>query len=94
MDDRPFRIAVVPGSEDRFAAAGWELPNQEAYDATLKALGAAGVAIEHGAAEEAADRKVRALARCKDPSGNRLEIITAEFWTTRRSSPPSASAVS
>jgi 3,4-dihydroxy-9,10-secoandrosta-1,3,5(10)-triene-9,17-dione 4,5-dioxygenase len=75
MDDRPFRIAVVPGAEDRFVAAGWELPNQEAYDATLKSLIAAGVAIEHGAVEEAADRKVRALARCKDPSGNRLEIF-------------------
>jgi 3,4-dihydroxy-9,10-secoandrosta-1,3,5(10)-triene-9,17-dione 4,5-dioxygenase len=74
MDDRPFRIAIVSGAEDRFVAAGWELPSEEAFQSCLKALGQAGVAIEHGAASEAADRKVRALAHCQDPSGNRLEI--------------------
>jgi 3,4-dihydroxy-9,10-secoandrosta-1,3,5(10)-triene-9,17-dione 4,5-dioxygenase len=80
MDERPFRIAVVPGSEDRFLSSGWEMPNQEAYDATLKNLSAAGVAIEHGTAAEAADRKVRALARCKDPSGNLLEIYHGRIY--------------
>ncbi len=74
MDDRPFRIAVVPGTEDRFIAAGWELPSTAAFDTLVKALTAAGVAVEHGTAADAADRKVRALVRCQDPSGNRLEI--------------------
>ena len=74
MDERPFRIAVVPGQTDRFAASGWELPNVEAFDACLRSLENAGVAIEHASAAEAADRKVRALSRCKDPAGNALEL--------------------
>ena len=80
MDERPFRIAVVPGAADRFAAAGWELPNVEAYDATLKALREAGVGVEIASAAEAADRKVRAFARCKDPSGNGLEIYHGRVY--------------
>jgi 3,4-dihydroxy-9,10-secoandrosta-1,3,5(10)-triene-9,17-dione 4,5-dioxygenase len=74
MDERPFRIAIVPGDEDRFIAGGWELPNMEAFDAAITALTEAGIAIERGTAAEAADRKVRRLARCQDPSGNQLEI--------------------
>lgn len=80
MDNRPFRIAIVPAKEDRFVASGWELPNQEAYDVCLKSLGDAGVAIAHGSAADAADRKVRALARCQDPAGNNLEIYHGRVY--------------
>jgi 3,4-dihydroxy-9,10-secoandrosta-1,3,5(10)-triene-9,17-dione 4,5-dioxygenase len=75
MDERPFRIAIVPGEEDRFVTAGWELPSREAFDAAVEAVAASGAGVEHGSAAEAADRKVRALARCQDPSGNRLELF-------------------
>jgi 3,4-dihydroxy-9,10-secoandrosta-1,3,5(10)-triene-9,17-dione 4,5-dioxygenase len=80
MDERPFRIAVVPGGQDRFVASGWELPSAEAYDALLKSLTDAGVAVEHGSKDDAADRKVRALARCKDPSGNLLEVYHGRIY--------------
>ncbi|HTJ62822.1 MAG TPA: VOC family protein [Alphaproteobacteria bacterium] len=80
MDERPFRIAIVPGSEDRFVSSGWEMPNHDVYVETLKNLAAAGVAIEHGTDAEAADRKVRGLARCKDPSGNLLEIYHGRIY--------------
>jgi 3,4-dihydroxy-9,10-secoandrosta-1,3,5(10)-triene-9,17-dione 4,5-dioxygenase len=80
MDERPFRLAVVPGAADRFVAAGWELPSVEAYDATLKALREAGVAVEAASAAEAADRKVRGFSRCKDPSGNGLEIYHGRVY--------------
>ncbi len=80
MDERPFRIAIVPGTQDRFVASGWELPTAEAYDACLKSMAAAGIAIEHGSAAEAADRKVRALARCKDPAGNKLELYQGRVY--------------
>jgi 3,4-dihydroxy-9,10-secoandrosta-1,3,5(10)-triene-9,17-dione 4,5-dioxygenase len=80
MDERPVRLAIVPGDQDRFVASGWELPSQDAYHGTLKALADAGVAIEDGTAAEAADRKVRALARCQDPSGNRLEIYHGRVY--------------
>jgi len=80
MDERPFRIAIVPAKEDRFVAAGWEMPNVEAYEAVLKSLGDAGIEVAHGTAADAADRKVRALARCKDPSGNSLEIYHGRVY--------------
>ena len=80
MDERPFRIAVVPGQTDRFVASGWELPNVEAFDACLGGLAKAGVAIEHASAAEAADRKVRALARAKDPAGNLLELYHGRVY--------------
>ena len=80
MDERPFRIAVVPAKEDRFVAAGWEMPNVEAYEAVLKSLSGAGVEVSRGTAADAADRKVRELARCKDPSGNSLEIYHGRVY--------------
>jgi 3,4-dihydroxy-9,10-secoandrosta-1,3,5(10)-triene-9,17-dione 4,5-dioxygenase len=80
MDERPFRITVVPAKEDRFVAAGWEMPNVEAYEAVLKSLSGAGVEVARGTAADAADRKVRELARCKDPSGNSLEIYHGRVY--------------
>jgi 3,4-dihydroxy-9,10-secoandrosta-1,3,5(10)-triene-9,17-dione 4,5-dioxygenase len=80
MDERPFRIAVLPAKEDRFVAAGWEMPNAEAYEAVVKSLGDAGVEVARGTAADAADRKVRELARCKDPSGNSLEIYHGRVY--------------
>jgi 3,4-dihydroxy-9,10-secoandrosta-1,3,5(10)-triene-9,17-dione 4,5-dioxygenase len=80
MDERPFRIAVVPAKEDRFVAAGWEMPSVEAYEAVLKSLSDAGVEVARGTAADAADRRVRELARCKDPSGNSLEIYHGRVY--------------
>jgi 3,4-dihydroxy-9,10-secoandrosta-1,3,5(10)-triene-9,17-dione 4,5-dioxygenase len=80
MDDRPFRIAIIPGNEDRFVAAGWELPGEDAFKICLKALAQADIAVEHGSAAEAADRKVRAFVRCQDPSGNRLELYQGRVY--------------
>jgi 3,4-dihydroxy-9,10-secoandrosta-1,3,5(10)-triene-9,17-dione 4,5-dioxygenase len=80
MDDRPFRIAIIPGNEDRFVAAGWELPGAEAFEACLDMLAKADIAVEHGSAAEAADRKVRAFVRCQDPSGNRLELYQGRVY--------------
>jgi 3,4-dihydroxy-9,10-secoandrosta-1,3,5(10)-triene-9,17-dione 4,5-dioxygenase len=80
MDERPFRIAVVPAKQDRFVAAGWEMPNVEAYETVLKSLSEAGVEVARGSAADAADRKVRELARCKDPSGNNLEIYHGRVY--------------
>lgn len=74
MDDRPFRLAIVPGQQDRFLATGWELSGKAAFETCLETLAKAGVEITRGTKAEAADRAVRELARCQDPSGNRLEL--------------------
>jgi 3,4-dihydroxy-9,10-secoandrosta-1,3,5(10)-triene-9,17-dione 4,5-dioxygenase len=74
MDDRPFRLAIIPGKQDRFLAAGWELPSKAAFEACLDTLTKAKIKVERGSKEEAADRSVRELARCQDPSGNSVEL--------------------
>lgn len=76
IDDRPFRIAVVPGKADRFVAAGWELPTREAFEQAIGSLQRAGVQVERLPQARAEERCVSALASCADPAGNRLEL----YW--------------
>lgn len=80
MDDRPFRFAIGKAEADKFVAAGWEFASEADYHSTLKALSEAGVELTPGTAADAADRKVRALSRCKDPSGNTLELYHGRVY--------------
>ncbi|MGE8318563.1 MAG: VOC family protein [Comamonas sp.] len=75
MDERQFRFQVQPGSQDKYAASGWEVANQQAFEQALKVLDAAGVAYELGSAALCARRHVQQLAAVTDPSGNRHEIV-------------------
>lgn len=77
MDERPFRIAVVPGESDRLAATGWEMPSAQAFDVAVDELESAGVAVKRGGAAEASSRRVRSLARFDDPAGATLELFHA-----------------
>jgi 3,4-dihydroxy-9,10-secoandrosta-1,3,5(10)-triene-9,17-dione 4,5-dioxygenase len=74
IDERPFRVAVLPGATNRFAAAGWEFGDSQELDACLESLRAADIPVRVGTASEAAARLVQRLATCHDPSGNRLEL--------------------
>ena len=74
MDDRPFRFMVERGGADQFIAGGWELPSERAFQAQIDRLREAGVAVEIADAGLAALRRVKALALCKDPSGNGVEL--------------------
>ena len=76
VDERPFRIAVVPGRGDRFLAAGWEFRDRRAFESCLASLRAADVHVDIGRPEDAAARCVTELARCADPAGNTLEL----YW--------------
>lgn len=75
MDERQARFVIVPGSQDRYLATGWELRDRAAFDAALQALQVAGVAVELADAAQAAQRHAQALARFSDPSGNRHELV-------------------
>jgi 3,4-dihydroxy-9,10-secoandrosta-1,3,5(10)-triene-9,17-dione 4,5-dioxygenase len=75
IDERPFRILVVPAKSDRFLSAGWEFPNDAALDAAVDSLRGANVEVRTGTAEESAHRCVRRIAHCSDPCGNRLEMF-------------------
>jgi 3,4-dihydroxy-9,10-secoandrosta-1,3,5(10)-triene-9,17-dione 4,5-dioxygenase len=74
MDEYNYRYAIVPGAEDRFLCAGWEVPGEAAFRAALEELKAAGIAYEVGSIEEARERNVRGFASLQDPGGQELEI--------------------
>jgi len=74
MDERPFRLAIVPGGADRLLLCGLELLDEANFLAACDELAAAGVALTRGTREEATQRRVRDLVRLQDPSGNTLEL--------------------
>jgi 3,4-dihydroxy-9,10-secoandrosta-1,3,5(10)-triene-9,17-dione 4,5-dioxygenase len=75
IDERPFRIAVIPGQHNRFVSCGWEFRDAEELDAAVSALRAGKVEVRQGSAAEAQNRAVRQIAFCADPCGNQLELF-------------------
>src|SRR5690606_1182803 len=74
MDERPYRILVVQGSERRYFASGWELASEQAFKEALAVLEARGVGYELADAATVAQRGMQAVAVLHDPSGNRHEL--------------------
>ena len=74
MDERPFRMLIVEGSEARYLASGWELANETAFKAALEHLSAAGIEWQPGTAAEIDQRGVQALVKVTDPSVQWLRI--------------------
>jgi 3,4-dihydroxy-9,10-secoandrosta-1,3,5(10)-triene-9,17-dione 4,5-dioxygenase len=67
MDDRPVRIAIVPGKADRVAAVGLELRDKAALDLAVAELDAAGI-----------ERLVERFVSLQDPCGNPLELFYSQ----------------
>jgi 3,4-dihydroxy-9,10-secoandrosta-1,3,5(10)-triene-9,17-dione 4,5-dioxygenase len=78
MDERPVRIAIVPGQQDRLVAAGLELRDKAALDAAVTELEAAGVAVKDGPAADADERLVERFVSLQDPSGNPVELFYSQ----------------
>ena len=74
MDERPFRMLIVPGDEARYVASGWELGNEAAFNAAIATLNQADVSWRPGTPEQCDQRGVQALVHVTDPSGNRHEL--------------------
>ena len=74
MDERPFRMLIVPGGESRYLASGWELASEKAFNAAIQVLDQADVSWRHGTVEQCDQRGVQALLHVTDPSGNRHEL--------------------
>ncbi len=74
MDERPFRLAIVPGERDGLLLCGLELLDEENFHSARDELAAAGVEVVQGTAAELAQRRVQGLMRFKDPAGNTLEL--------------------
>ena len=75
IDERPFRITVVPGRRDRFLCCGWEFRDAQELEAVIGQLKSGGIEVRRGSEAEAANRAVRAIAYCADPCGNQLELF-------------------
>jgi 3,4-dihydroxy-9,10-secoandrosta-1,3,5(10)-triene-9,17-dione 4,5-dioxygenase len=78
MDERPYRIAVVPSATDRLLSAAFEVRDRKALDAAVRELEAAGVPVKQGSADEAAARQVEAFVAFSDPNGNPLELFYSQ----------------
>ena len=52
MDERPFRMLIVEGSEARYLASGWELASESAFRAAMDHLNANGIEHQPGTAAE------------------------------------------
>lgn len=74
-DERSQRWCVTKSSENRFAAAGWQLRDDLEFEESLAALTELGVAYDRSTTL-AAERGVAEVARFADPAGNPNEI----FW--------------
>lgn len=79
LDERSYRLLVVPGASDCYQASGWEVASAADLAEAIAAIEAAGIAVERGSAELAAARSVTAIASFTDPSGNRHEISHGYF---------------
>ncbi|MBS0366930.1 MAG: VOC family protein [Proteobacteria bacterium] len=75
VDERPFRIAVVPGKSNRFVSCGWEFRDAVELAEAVATLKKAGVDVRPGTEAEAANRVVDQLFHCSDPCGNALELF-------------------
>src|SRR5271155_2104234 len=75
MDDFPARLVIVPGTEEKLLASGWEVRDPAALAAVARALSDAGVPYKAGTPEELASRRVTGLLCFEDPAGNKLEVF-------------------
>ena len=79
IDDRPFRFLVQQGSEERLAAAAYEVDDAAALSALKAAIAAAGRPVKDGSTEEARARCVSAFFATTDPAGNGLEFFCGDM---------------
>jgi len=75
-DDRAHRVIVEPGAANDAAFVGFEAVDDEAFDATVARLGAAGFAVAEGNDDDRRRRRVGRLARTTSPWGVAVEIVT------------------
>lgn len=75
MDERVYRFDLRAGDQDRLLALGWEVGTRAEFEAAAEQVSSAGVAVTHGSAEEAKERRVIELFSFEDPAGNRQEVF-------------------
>jgi 2,3-dihydroxybiphenyl 1,2-dioxygenase len=84
MDERAYRIALHPAATNRLTHMGWELADTDRLSELTAGLRAGGVAVRDHGPEEAAARRVVALASVDDPDGYRVEFYCGLLSDVRR----------
>jgi len=75
VDERPARIVILPGDEDRVEAVGWEVRDQRALARVQAAVEQAGIAAKPLSLEEADTRRVEAGIAFEAPGGTPTEVF-------------------
>ena len=75
VDDRPARLILVPGDEEKLVNVGWEVRDAQQLQEVVRRLEDAGSPAKAGSGEEADLRRVQELVFSQDPSGTNLEIF-------------------
>ncbi|GAA2727625.1 VOC family protein [Actinocorallia aurantiaca] len=75
MDERRYRLALLPGDTDRVLAIGWEVRDQYALAAVREAVEKAGVEVTALSRAEADERDVEAAISFRDPAGIPVEVF-------------------
>jgi 3,4-dihydroxy-9,10-secoandrosta-1,3,5(10)-triene-9,17-dione 4,5-dioxygenase len=78
MDERPYRIAIVPSDADRVLGSMFEVRDRKAFDVAYRELEEAGIAPKEGSADAAAARQVESFLSFEDPNGNPIEIFFSQ----------------
>jgi 3,4-dihydroxy-9,10-secoandrosta-1,3,5(10)-triene-9,17-dione 4,5-dioxygenase len=75
IDDRPYRLEMIPADRKGIAALGFEVADDKELASLLADLRGAGIAVEEASTTEADDHLVTGLARFLDPSGLPIELF-------------------
>lgn len=75
-DDRPGRLTVTAGEQNRVRCIGWELPDSGELERAAEQLSEAGVEVCRATEEQVYAARVRDLISFTDPSGFEHEL----FW--------------
>lgn len=78
-DDRPGRIVISEGPQNRLQCAGWELPSAEDLATATRELQLAGVEVQQGSAEQCRASRVRDLVSFTDPAGFTHELFYGQL---------------
>ncbi len=78
IDQRPFRLRIETGPQDRFVAAAYEVDNVAALDALAVAVAQSGRPVTPGSDAGAALRGVDRFFATSDPAGNGLEFYCGD----------------
>ena len=78
-DDRPGRLVISVGQQNRLRCVGWELASEDDLAEAAEQLDDAGVIVHQGTAQQCRAAQVRALVSFTDPAGFAHELFYSQL---------------